>query len=65
MNAMSITEFGRRIGVSRSTAYELVAAGAVELTNVATVPGGRPRLRVTDQALERFLAGRAMRGSAA
>lgn len=62
--AMSITEFGRRIGVARSTAYELVAAGAVKVTDVA-VPGCRPHLRVTEKELERFLASRELRGVAA
>lgn len=64
MNAMSVSEFGRRIGVSPATAYRLVAAGAVSVTNV-DASGSRPRLRVTEAALERFLAKREIKGRAA
>lgn len=62
--AMTVTEFGQRIGISRSSAYDLIASGAVVLTNVAP-PGKRIRLRITEAALERFLSKREIKGRAA
>jgi predicted site-specific integrase-resolvase len=54
--AMSVAEFGHRLGVSRASAYRIVGAGLVELTNVGT--GKAPRIRITESALERYLANR-------
>jgi hypothetical protein len=54
--AMSVTDFGRRLGISRASAYRIVAAGQVDLVNVGT--GRAPRIRITEEALQRYLAGR-------
>lgn len=61
MNLMTITEFGRRIGVGRSTAYRIVAGRQVDTTDVAV--RGRPRLRVSEKALERYVARREERAA--
>lgn len=57
MNAMSVTEFGRRLGISPASAYRIVAAGEVDLVD-GKATGKRPRIRITEAALERFLARR-------
>lgn len=64
LTAMTVPEFGVRIGVKRTTAYELVAQGAVDLVNVAA-SGKRPALRITEEALAKFLAKRLIYRSAA
>lgn len=64
MNAMSVTEFGKRLGISPASAYRIVAAGEVTLTD-AKATGKRPRIRITEAAFEQFLKRRQMRGSAA
>lgn len=61
--AMSVPDFGRRIGVSRASAYRIVAAGLVELTNVGT--GARPRVRITEAALDAYLDRQRIAGVAA
>lgn len=61
--AMSVQDFGRRIGVSRASAYRIVAAGLVELTNVGT--GDRPRVRITEAALDTYLRRQAIKAVAA
>lgn len=63
MNAMTVAEFADRIHVSRRTAARKVAAGEVEVVNVGSRL--RPRLRVTDSALDAYLKSRRVRGSAA
>lgn len=63
MNLMTVTEFGRRLGVSRATAYRKVAARQVATTDVAVK--GKPRLRISEDALKRYIAGRTEQGSAA
>lgn len=60
---MSVQDFGRRIKVSRASAYRIVAAGLVELTNVGT--GDRPRLRITEAALSAYLERQRIGGMAA
>lgn len=54
MNLMTVREFGARIGVSRSSAYEIVAARRIDTTDVGT--GRRPRLRISEDALKRYIA---------
>lgn len=56
---MTVTEFGRRLGVSRTTAYCIVATGDVQLTDVRA-SGKKPRLRITEEALTDFLRRRAI-----
>jgi excisionase family DNA binding protein len=58
--AMTVAEFGERLGISRRSAYRVVAAGLVDLTDVGT--RARPRLRITEQALERYLERRRIPG---
>lgn len=51
---MTVAEFGQRLGrVSRAAAYRIVAAGKVEVVNVSS--GRRPRLRITEAALHKYL----------
>jgi excisionase family DNA binding protein len=64
MKAMSIPEFAARLGVHRATAYRLIAAGAVTVTDVSA-SGKKPRLRITEAAYERFLSKREIKGRAA
>lgn len=54
MSAMTVAEFGRRIGVGRASAYRIVAARKVATTDVGT--GRRPRLRISEKALEAYIA---------
>lgn len=49
---LTVAEFGKRIGVGRATAYRLVPAGRVDVVDVAVK--GRPRLRISEQALIEF-----------
>lgn len=62
--AMSVTELGRRLGISRASAYRLIASGEIALLD-AKVSGKRPRVRISETAFERFLAKRQMGGQAA
>ena len=63
MNLMTVEQFGKRIGVGRATAYRHVAAGQVDVTDIGT--GRRPRLRISEEAYEKFVAGRTEQGRAA
>lgn len=60
---MTVAEFGARLGVSRAAAYRLVAAGRITTVDVSC--GGRPKLRVTEAAFERYLAANTIPGRAA
>lgn len=64
MSEMSVTEFGRRLGISRASAYRIVASGEIALTD-AKATGKRPRTRISEAAYQRFLAKRQMKGMAA
>lgn len=61
MSLMTVTEFGQRIGVKRATAYRIVAARQVDTTDVAV--RGRPRLRISEEALKRYVARREERAA--
>jgi transposase len=63
MNLMTVEEFGKRIKVGRATAYRIVAASQVATTDVAV--RGRPRLRISEQELKRYVDRRTEQGSAA
>lgn len=63
MQLLTVTEFGKRLGVGRATAYRIVAARQVDTTDVAV--RGRPRLRISEKALERYVGRRTEQGSAA
>jgi predicted site-specific integrase-resolvase len=64
MKAMTVEQFGERLGISRTSAYRLVRTGAVDLTNIAPTTS-KPRLRITEAAYERFLSKREIKGRAA
>lgn len=64
MNEMTVTQFGRRLGISRASAYRIVASGAIALTD-ARATGKTPRVRITEAAYQRFLAKREIKGRAA
>lgn len=60
---MTVEQFGDRLGIGRATAYRIVAARQVDTTDVAV--RGRPRLRISEDALQKFVARRTEQGSAA
>lgn len=64
MSAMSVTEFGRRLGISRASAYRIVASGDVDLLD-GKATGKRVRVRISEAAFEKFLRNRQFHGSAA
>ena len=47
---MTVREWATLIGVSRSQAYALIAAGLVEPNNVSDDDTGRPLLRISESA---------------
>lgn len=47
------------LDVDRKQVYELIGYGELEWTNVATKPGGRPRVRVSEDQIARFQQKRA------
>ena len=57
---MTVEQFGERLGVSRATAYRIVAAGLVDRTPVG--PGRAPMTRISEAALTRYLAAQTQRG---
>jgi hypothetical protein len=63
MNAMSISQLGVRLTISRASAYRLIAQRRIDVVDVGT--GAKPRLRVTEAALVKFLARREIKGKAA
>jgi excisionase family DNA binding protein len=50
---LTIPETATELRISKSTVYRLIAAGQLEVMNVAS--RGRPRMRVPLTALERFI----------
>jgi transposase len=64
MNAMSVTQFAKRFGVSPATAYRIVASGQIDLVD-RKATGNRPRIGITDAAYTKFLAKREIHRSAA
>lgn len=59
MQLLTVSEFAKRLGVGRSTAYRIVAHGEVAVTDVGH---GRPRLRITEDAFKRYVAKRTEQG---
>lgn len=57
---MTVIQFGERIGVPRSTAYGIVAAGLIDWTNIST--GKKPRIRISEAAFQRYVAARERKG---
>ncbi len=56
---MTVAEFGRRLGVSRATAYRIVAAGYIDRTDVGR---GKANTRISEAAYTRYLAANTKRG---
>lgn len=50
---MTVEQFAQRIGVSRATAYRIVGAGEVDRTPVGH--GSKPKIRISERALERYI----------
>lgn len=57
---LTIPEFAKRLGVSRATAYRIVADGLVDRTDVGR--GGKPKTRISERALAKYLANREIPG---
>ncbi len=60
---LKVRDLMARLRVSRATAYRIVARGQIDWTDVAT--GGRPSIRISEDALRKYVSGRTERGSAA
>lgn len=58
---LTVTDFAERISVSRTTAYELVAEGAIRVVDLAKKGAQRARLRVPDTEVDRLIAQREIR----
>lgn len=50
---MTVPEFGKRIRVGATAAYAKVAAGEIDVVNVGSPK--RPRLRVTEADLQKYI----------
>lgn len=50
---MKVGEFADRVGLPRSTAYGVIARREVDVTNVGSLK--RPRLRISESALRRYI----------
>jgi excisionase family DNA binding protein len=57
---LTIPEFAARLGVSRATAYRIVADGLVDRTDVGR--GSKPKTRISEAALARYIAKREKQG---
>jgi hypothetical protein len=53
-------DFGQRIDVPRSTAYDIVKAGHVDVVNIGSKR--RPRLRISEAAYQRYIRSREHKG---
>ena len=54
---LTIPEVAARLRIGRSSVYELIAAGELTVADMA-VKGSRPKTRVTDKAVDDFIASR-------
>lgn len=59
---LTVPELAARLKVGRSTTYEIIAAGLIDVTPVGT--GKRPRIRISERALAKYLARRKQEGRA-
>lgn len=50
---LTVPQFAARLGVSRATAYRLIAAKRVRVVDIGT--GTTPRTRIPDSALAEFI----------
>ncbi|MCP2339234.1 helix-turn-helix transcriptional regulator [Actinomadura rupiterrae] len=53
-----ISETATILGVSRATVYRLIAAGDLAATDAAPTGARAPKTRVSDDAIEKFIAAR-------
>lgn len=60
---LSVAQFAKRLHVSPATAYRIVAAGRIDWTDIGT--GTRPRIRISERALRKYVDGRTEHGRAA
>lgn len=61
---MTLKQVARRLGVSEPTAWRRMKSGEIEVINVGTAR--RKRLRVTEEAYQKYIASRKIgRGRAA
>lgn len=51
---LSVAEFGERIGVKKSAAYQIVASGEVAVTPIGNGPK-RKTMRISERALEDYM----------
>lgn len=51
---LTVKEAGERLGIGRNAVYTLINSGELRVVNVAG-HGKRPRLRVRDDDLQRFI----------
>jgi predicted site-specific integrase-resolvase len=56
---MTVAQFAERLGLSKSSGYVIVKDGRVDTVNVGTAK--RVRLRITEQAYQRYLKQQATR----
>ena len=54
---LTIPEAGQRLTLGRSSVYELIARGELAVVDVA-VTGTRPKMRISDKAVDDFIASR-------
>ena len=56
LQLLTIPEVAERLRCGKSTVYELIATGALAVTDVSV--RGRARTRISDQAVDRFIESR-------
>jgi len=49
---LTVPQFAARLGVSRRTAYRIIAAGLIDRSDVGR---GKPKTRISEAALDRYL----------
>lgn len=59
---MTVVEFGRRIGKSRTAAYRIVVAGDIAVVNVGSRQ--RPQLRISETDLRAYIEARRIQARA-
>ncbi len=58
MSSLTVTDLMQRYGVSQHTVLAWIDAGDLKAVDVSRKRGGRPRWRITAEALEQFEASR-------
>lgn len=62
LRLLTVAEAGERCGISRQSVERLIAAGELEAIDVRS-SGTRPRLRIAEVELERWLKTRAIKST--